>query len=131
MMPRQAPMSPPQPGGAGDPLGDAKGMRSVFNPTDLSMSVQDGELSPDSTVGDLLNKLGMTVEDRITDLLPVLKQQMDSASPLNKMQNLAQKQPAPQKGGMPSQGGAPVQKPFQQGAKPMAGGFSEMFPQGG
>lgn len=110
---------------AGDTLGDAKGMRSVFNPTDISMSLQDGELTPDSTIGDLLNKLGVTVNDRIAELAPIMKQQMDSANPVNKMRKLAQKQPP----GMP-RGAPPQSGPAPQGGPP-TGSFSEMFPQGG
>ena len=135
-------MGPPPGAGMGGPSGamspegppvDAKGMqgqltgmRSLFNPQDIAMMVQDGEIGPQSTVIDLLGKVlqkaGVDPNGPVSQLGEMFKKQMTNADPVSKMRQLAQRS-----GGTP--GATPGAKPFPQGRKPMVGGpdFSTMF----
>jgi hypothetical protein len=81
-----------QPGGMppqGDVMGKLKGMRSMFNPADLSMMKQDGEISPDMTIEQFLGKMGVTPQDPVSKLAEVFKGQMANADPMNKMKGIA------------------------------------------
>jgi hypothetical protein len=80
-----------------------KGNRSVFNPTDMSMMAQEGEITPDMPIREYFAKLGVDVDGPISQLVEMAKGQMQKADPLNKMKAIAG---GPQQG-MPPQGQPP------------------------
>lgn len=93
--------------------------RSMFNPTDMSMMKQEGEITPDMTIRDYFSKLGVDVDGPVTQLIEMGKQQMQKANPLNKMQAIA----GGPKMGQP-QGQPP---PMPQGGPPEAPGMSGLL----
>lgn len=127
----------PSPGGppvdAEGMKGQLKGMRSLFNPQDVVMMVQDGEIGGETTVIQLMAKLmeksGVDPNGPISQLGEMFKRQMRNADPVSKMRQLAQR--AGPGGGPPGMGGppAPGANRLPQGRKPAAGGpnFGNMF----
>lgn len=93
---RQQPGQQQGPAQKADALETAKETRSVFNPTDIAMMLQDGEIDPGMSVVDFLERFGIDVNGPITQLGEFFMKQMSSADPLQKMQAIREKaQPAP------------------------------------
>ena len=134
MMPGMKPRggAPPMPGGApagpGGPPGAAPGMnpqatmsamkesRSLFNPQDVSMMIQDGTITMETPVAEVLRLMGIDVNGPFSQLAQKgggVSQKLRSADPVSKMRGLARKQRPP--------------APPQEGP----GNFSQMFPTGG
>jgi hypothetical protein len=63
--------------------------RSFFNPADLAMMVQSGELSPETTIEEYLGMLGLTPQNTMQDMAMVMQKQMKLGSPIGKMQAIA------------------------------------------
>lgn len=83
-------------GMGGDPIADNM---SMMNPTDLTMMAQEKRFTKGMTIGDMLNKFGLTPDDPIEKLAEVGKQQVKNANPLNKAKNMAnQASPTPPEG---------------------------------
>lgn len=83
--------------------------RSMFNPADVGAMRQQGGIQPGMQIKDLLAQFGLTPEDPVEKLAQVMKSQVQNASPIGKMENMAG-QPAPSGaglGGEPSLGSPP------------------------
>jgi len=72
-----------------DAMNTLKQNRSIFNPTDMAMMKQEGEISANMTVREYFAKLGVDVEGPITQLVDLAKDQMQKGDPLNKMKAIA------------------------------------------
>ena len=118
---RMPPGNPP--GGIGLPAGGLpqedlqqklKGLRSVFNPTDLSMMRQEGEIDPNMSVLELLTKLGIDPKGPITQFQKFTMDQMKNSNPLRKLQAFAGQAGGPPGGEPPpvAPGGAPGGAPL-------------------
>jgi hypothetical protein len=111
---------PPQgmpPGGGSSPV--MKNM-SALNPTDAAMMGSSGQFTPDMTVADYFQKLGIDVNGPVTQLVDFAKKQQENANPINKMRNIAA-DTALQKGGQP---------PTMPGVKPMVAPPGQPSPSG-
>ena len=82
-------MSDPMMGGQ-DPRQNLEANRSVMNPTDLNAMQQQGQISPDMSVRQFLENLGINVEGPAQQLVELQKKHMQNASPTGKMQSMAQ-----------------------------------------
>jgi len=107
-MPGQMPAQPQQQP-TGDVEGKLKSMRSPFNPQDMAMMMQDGDIGPNSTVRDFLEKLGVNVDGPISQLAEMFKSGMQNADPLSKMRSLNQQ---PQGQAEQPQGNPPGRPPM-------------------
>jgi hypothetical protein len=76
---------PPQ-GMQGDPI---KENESFLNPTDLGLMAGEGRFTPDMSVRDVLQDLGIDVDGPADQLVEFAKKQSENANPINKMQNIA------------------------------------------
>ena len=111
MMPPQG--APPMGGGMGGPPPgggmDVRSKMSMMNPTDMAAKVSRGDVKPQQSVGEFLQRnYGVTPQDPVEKLFAAVKGQGQNATVAGKM-------------GMPPQGARPPQRP------PMGGGM----PQGG
>ena len=89
--------------------------KSMFNPTDVAMMKQDGQLDAQKmSVRGLLEKFGIDVEGPASQLIDFFKSQRQKGSMAGKIQSLGGGQPAPQ--GQPR---------MPQGRRPMTGGGME------
>jgi hypothetical protein len=94
------PQGPPQGPGGENPIEEN---RSLFNPTDLAAMGQNGQLSPDMTVGDFITGvLKVPLDAPLPQLMAALKKQSDTASPMGKVQAMAGPQQGPPPGGQPA-----------------------------
>lgn len=103
MMPPQGPPPgmPPQGGGGMD----VKSKMSIMNPTDLAAKVSKGDIRPDQTVAEFLQRnFGVSPQDPVQKLMQSLKSQAQNAT-------MAGKMGAPQ--GPPKPMGAPAGPPSQ------------------
>jgi len=94
---------PPQPGTGGPPMGGGlQSKQSVFNPTDMAAKVSKGDIRPDQTVGEFLQRnFGVTPQDPVQKLFQNVKSQAQNSTVQGKM-------------GMP-----PSPSPMSGGAAPM------------
>lgn len=102
--PMGGPPSGPPPGGM-----DVRGKMSVMNPTDMAAKVTRGDIRPDQSVGEFLQKnYGVSPTDPVQKLFAAVKAQAQNATVAGKM---GAPQGVPRPGGMP--GGAPggMQRP--------------------
>jgi len=98
----------PQPGMGGPPGGGMQAKQSVFNPTDMAAKVTKGDVRPNQTVGEFLQRnFGVSPQDPIEKLFANIKGQVKNATVPGKMGMPPTPSPAPQ--------GAPMQKPPVQG----------------
>ena len=106
---------PPMGGEGKGALDNFKKNRSLVNPVDSTMMMQDGTISPDMTIAEFFqNTMGLDVNtNTVTDMVKATKKNVGNANPLEKMKNLA---------GGPGMGQPPAQAP--PGGMPQA-------PQGG
>jgi hypothetical protein len=86
----------PPPGG---PSPVMKNM-SALNPVDAATMASSGNFTPDMTVRDYFQKMGIDVDGPVTQLVEFAKKQSQNANPMNKMRNIAA-DTALQKGGTP------------------------------
>lgn len=94
-------MSDPRMGA--DPIGAT---RSMLNPGDLAAMKQEGGMRPGMTVRDFLGKVGIDVDGPVEQLTKFGQSQVQNASGLGRMRNIAGMTGQP--GGMPRPGaGAP------------------------
>lgn len=105
----------PQQGGPpmGDPIAQNQ---SMFNPADLAGMKQTGDVTPQMTVRDFLQKMGIDVDGPVTQLQEFAQKQVQGGKALGKMQNiaLAPGQGAPR---VPPQGGPPTGPPERPGMR--------------
>lgn len=127
---------PPQPAQGGNPMRGTDPMsanRTGFNPADMAFMAKSGQVSPDMTFGEFMEtSFGIRPEDPLQEAVQKMKKNVQNASPMGKMQNMAQGagSRAPEQGmpQAPPQGG---QKPMPQGRKPMvqSGGLEGLIGQ--
>jgi hypothetical protein len=86
-------------GAASDPL---RKNASIMNPMDLAMMKGEGQFSPDMTVVDVLQKLGIDPNGPASQLVEFGRKQVENGDMVGKMQNMAQDsqgaEPAPTPG---------------------------------
>jgi hypothetical protein len=109
-MPSPPPPKPPM--GGGDPIGQNQ---SLMNPADLAAMKQTGDVTPNMTVRDLLQKMGIDVDGPVSQLQEFAKKQVQGATGLGKMNSIA---------GMPGGQGAPPPTPGPGPGGPPPGGPS-------
>jgi hypothetical protein len=76
---------PPQ-GMQGDPI---KENESFLNPTDLGLMAGERRFTPDMTVIQVLEELGIDPNGSADQLIKLAQDQAKNANPINKMQNIA------------------------------------------
>jgi hypothetical protein len=106
--PRRAPGPP----GASGVMAKVKGQRSMFNPQDIAMMMEDGTISMEMPVVQVLEVFGIDPQGPFSQLARGFQQQMKSANPLEKMKAI---------------GGQGPRKPGPPGPQ----NFGQMFPTGG
>lgn len=74
------------PGMGQDMMANVKANQSVTSPADVSMMLQDGEISPDMPVLEYLKKIGIDPNGPVSQFVDVFKAQQAKASPMGKMQ---------------------------------------------
>jgi hypothetical protein len=79
--------------------------RSPFNPTDIAMEVQDGNLDQKMSVGDFLERIGIDVNGPMSQLQTFMGRGLRNADPTNKMKDIAAAKGQPQN--TPTQAGGP------------------------
>lgn len=110
----------PSPAG-GMPSGGMKSKMSLFNPTDIAAKGAMGDINPNMTVADFLQKnFGVRPEDPLQKLMEATKSQMQNRTMAGK---LGAQQPP---GGTPPQGAAPPPRPQM----PPSGGAGGRPPMG-
>lgn len=75
---------PPMPGG--DALTQN---RSMLNPGDAAMAMEEGSIGPDMTVGQWFGQMGITMDMPVTEALEKMKMQSQNATGLGKAQSMA------------------------------------------
>ena len=102
----QPPMGPGMsPGGMGSGgMNPVEANKSFLNPVDAAEKVQTGMISPDTTIEDWLNQMGLAPQNNLKDLFAAVQKQQQNANPMNQMQNIAAAGPPP---GGPPPGGMP------------------------
>lgn len=116
-LPPVGPGAGPMPGGS--PMEEN---RSVLNPTDATMMGQQGKLSPDMTVEDLITGvLGVPLDAPASALGEALKRQVQNASPEGKVGALAGGPGGPGGPGRPPMVPPPGTPPAPQGADDLLG----------
>ena len=105
------PMIPPgaPPGPQGNTEDKFEKNLSMFNPADAAMMKQRGDIQPGMTIRQFMQKQGLNVDGPVDQLIQFAQQQMKSASPLGKVQEIS--------GGAPPMGGE-----MPQGMPPPGGG---------
>lgn len=74
---------PMMPGGPG---GGVQGKMSVFNPTDMAAKVATGDVRPDMTVGEFLQRnFGVSPNDPVQKLVQATKGQIENRTMAGKM----------------------------------------------
>lgn len=112
MMGGRPPM-PPQGGGMGGPPPgggmDVRSKMSMMNPTDMAAKVSRGDVRPQQSVGEFLQKnYGVSPQDPVEKLFAAVKDQAQNATVPGKMGMPPQGARPPQPmGGRPPMGGAP------------------------
>lgn len=85
--------------------------RSPMNPTDAAFMMKTGQMSPDMTIGEMLEKsYGIKWDDPLGVASQKMKKAMVNAKPEGKIRAMSGGQGGPPQGG--------PQKPMPQGAKP-------------
>ena len=78
MMPQRPPQGPPQ--------GGMQGKMSMFNPTDVAAKAAMGDVRPDMTVGEFLQRnFGVSPDDPVQKLVEATKQQMQNRTMAGKL----------------------------------------------
>ena len=104
-------MKPPMPGGP-PPGGDALTQnRSMLNPVDAGMAIEEGSIGPDMTVGQWFGQMGITMDMPVTQALEKIKMQSQNATGLGKAQNIAGGSPGAPPGPPPGMGGGMPPQP--------------------
>lgn len=100
-------MRPPMGGQMGGPGGGQEAMqnvdanRSMLNPTDGAMALQEGKIRPDMTFGEFCQtNMGIAWDEPLQSAIPKLQKQMQNRSSMGKMENISQGAGRPP-GGMP------------------------------
>lgn len=102
--------------------------RTALNPTDMAFMQKSGQMGADMTFGEFWeNGFGIKWDTPLQEAQQIMKKNVSNASPMGKMQNMAQPEGAPQGG---PQGARP---PMPQGRKPMvqSGGLEGLVGQMG
>lgn len=84
----------PQMGGQPPPQNDARQNmeqnRSMLNPADATMMMQEGKFRPDMTVRDFLQEsMGVDVDGPVSQLIEASKKQLQNRSAIGKTANMA------------------------------------------
>ena len=113
----------PQPGMGGSPQGGGmQAKQSVFNPADMASKVTKGDVRPDQTVEEFLQRnFGVSPQDPVQKLFASLKGQVQNSTGAGKMG--MPPTPSPSPGGaapMGAQRGAPM------GASPPPQGMDDL-----
>lgn len=127
---QRPPQAPPQGGNpmrGNDPM---SANRTGLNPADMAFMAKSGQVRPDMTFGEFMEtSFGIRPEDPLQEAVQKMKKNVQNASPMGKMQNMAQGAgPRAPEQGAPPQG---AQKPMPQGRKPMvqSGGLEGLIGQ--
>ena len=108
MMPQGPPQGPPQ--------GGMQGKMSMFNPTDVAAKAAMGDVRPDMTVGEFLQRnFGVSPDDPVQKLVEATKQQMQNRTMAGK---LGMQQGPPQR-----PGASPARPPMGQ---PQGGSLEDL-----
>ena len=118
MMMGGRPPMPPQGGGMpqGAPGGgmDVRSKMSIMNPTDMAAKASRGDVRPQQSVGEFLQRnYGVSPQDPVEKLFAAVKSQAQNATVAGKMG-------MPQR---PQAQGRPMQRPMPQGGGGMGGGM--------
>lgn len=103
--------------------------RTAMNPTDMAFMKSSGQMRPDMTWAEFWqNGFGIAPTDTMQEALPKLQKNVQNASPMGKMKNMAQGGP---QAGMPPAPPQGAQNPMPQGRKPMvqSGGLEGLLGQ--
>ena len=88
-----------------DPVANMEKNRSMLNPADATMAMQEGKIRPDMTVREFLQtNMGIDVDGPVTQLIEASKKQLQNRTAIGKAANM---------GGSP--GGAPPPGRMPQG----------------
>ena len=105
MMPPQG--APPMGGQGGPPSGgmDVRSKMSMMNPTDMAAKASRGDIKPQQSVGEFLQRnYGVTPQDPVEKLFAAVKGQGQNATVAGKM-GMPQAKPPQPMGGRPPMGG--------------------------
>ncbi|MFA5262020.1 MAG: hypothetical protein WC450_12425 [Candidatus Omnitrophota bacterium] len=107
-------MGGPPPGGAPggqDPVANMEQNRSLLNPADATMAMQEGKIDPNMSVRDFLQQnMGVDVDGPVTQLIEASKKQLQNRTAIGKAANMGKPGQMPQgRPAMvqPGQGGPP------------------------
>ena len=114
---------PPPDMGGGDPVANMEQNRSMLNPADATMMMQEGKIRPDMTVREFLQStMGVDVDGPVTQLIEASKKQLQNRTAIGKAANMAGPQGPQGRPGRPA-----FVQPGQGGPPP--GGLDEMMGQ--
>ena len=120
MMPPGGMPEGPPPGGM-DPVANMEQNRSMLNPADAAMSLQEGKIRPDMTVREFLQtNMGIDVDGPVTQLIEASKKQLQNRTAIGKAANMSQGGPPPGPVGRP-----PAVPPQRGMGPPGLGGLME------
>ena len=93
------PMMPPE----GDPVKNMEMNRSMLNPADATMAIQEGKVRPDMSVREFLEmNMGIDVDGPVTQLIEASKKQLQNRTAIGKAANMGQPQGPPGPVGRPA-----------------------------
>lgn len=97
-----------------DPVANMEKNRSLLNPADATMAMQEGKIRPDMTVREFLQQnMGIDVDGPVTQLIEASQKQLQNRTAIGKAANMAGQGGPPQRGPgrpafvQPGQGGPP------------------------
>jgi len=115
------PRQPPMGAMGGEGMGSAvKQNMSIFNPMDMAAKASQGDINPQMTVGEFLQKnFGVTMETPMMEFAQKLAAQAKTGTMQGKLQAMGG-------GGMPPSGGMPQAPGGQPGGSPPISGMGDL-----